>query len=179
MVILLPAARDRSRRFRVVRALPVVVAVTLACRAGERPASAVDSGAAAPAAPPPTEFSGGGGFDLELPLRWQGHYRVDSLSTAERGRARPGALNFLYLPSESTLRPQTLAVVALYDSAAWAAVRAEGGPPPGDSVASRGGTVYVVALPQSNPFAPGTADAITFELLLLKPSEVQALVHPK
>jgi hypothetical protein len=120
-----------------------------------------------------------GSYVLELPLRWSGHFRVDSLSTSERMRARPGVLVFSYLPSDSTQRPQALAVVAVYDSAAWAAVRAEGGPPPGDSVVARGGRVYVVGLPQSNPFPERSADAVLFELLQLRPAEVASLVLPR
>ena len=120
-----------------------------------------------------------GTYVLELPTRWTGHYRVDSLSTSERARARPGVLVFSYVPSDSTLRPQALAVVAVYDSAAWAMVRAEGGPPPGDSVVAYGGRVYVVGLPQSNPFPERSADAALFGLLQLRPAEVAALVLPR
>ena len=119
----------------------------------------------------------GGTFDLLLPTRWSGHYRVDSLSTAERGRALPGALVFQYLPSDTTIRPQALMVLAVYDSAAWRAALAEGGPPPGDSVASRAGRVYVIGLPQSNPFAAGTPDAVVFEVLQLKPVELPGLIR--
>jgi hypothetical protein len=118
-----------------------------------------------------------GTYELDLPARWQGHFRVDSLSTAERGRAQPGAFVFQYLPSDSTLRPQALLVIAVYDSAVWRAVLAEGGPSPGDSVAARNGRVYVVGLPQSNPFAPGSTDATVFSLLELRPAEVATLVR--
>jgi hypothetical protein len=120
-----------------------------------------------------------GSYVLELPIRWTGHFRVDSLSTSEQMRARPGVLVFSYLPSDSTQRPQALAVIAVYDSAAWAAVRAEGGPPPGDSVVARGGRVYVVGLPQSNPFPARSADAVLFELLQLRPAELASLVLPR
>ena len=118
-------------------------------------------------------------YELVLPTRWTGHYRVDSLSTQERGLAKPGALNFVYLPSDSAIRPQTLLVIAVYDSSAWRAVLAEGGPPPGDSVAAKAGLVYIVGLPQSNPFPPATADAIMFDLLKLRPNEVAGLVRPR
>jgi len=118
-----------------------------------------------------------GSYVLELPIRWTGHFRVDSLSTSEQMRARPGVLS--YLPSDSTQRPQALAVIAVYDSAVWAAVRAEGGPPPGDSVVARGGRVYVVGLPQSNPFPERSADAVLFGLLQLRPAEVASLVLPR
>jgi hypothetical protein len=120
-----------------------------------------------------------GSYVLELPTRWTGHFRVDSLSTSERMRARPGVLVFSYLPSDSTQRPQALAVIAVYESAAWAAVRAEGGPPPGDSVVARGGRVYVVGLPQSNPFPERSADAVLFGLLQLRPAELASLVLPR
>jgi hypothetical protein len=120
-----------------------------------------------------------GTYVLDLPVRWSGHFQVDSISTGERGRARPGVLVFSYLPSDSTLRPQVLAVVAVYDSAVWAEVRSEAGPPPGDSVIAKNGRVYVVGLPQSNPFAPGSADAVLFGLLELKPAEVASLVLPR
>lgn len=120
-----------------------------------------------------------GSYVLELPIRWTGHFRVDSLSTSEQMRARPGVLVFSYLPSDSTQRPQALAVIAVYDSAVWAAVRAEGGPLPGDSVVSRSGRVYVVGLPQSNPFPERSADAVLFDLLQLRPAEVASLVLPR
>jgi hypothetical protein len=118
-----------------------------------------------------------GSYQLLLPARWTGVYRMDSLSTQEQGAARPGARNLVYLPADSSIRPQTLVVVAVYDSAAWTSTRAEQGPPPGDSVGARGGLVYVVGLPQSNPFAPGSRDAIRFDSLGLRPGEVARLVR--
>ncbi len=153
--------------------------VILGCGSGSEspPPSAVDS--AATAAAGSRIEARDGSYVLELPSRWTGHYRVDSLSTAERGVARRGVLVFSYLPSDSTTRPQVIAVVAVYDSAAWAAVRAGGGPPPGDSVVARAGRVYVVGQPQSNPFPAQSADAVLFGLLQLKPAEVMAMVLPR
>jgi hypothetical protein len=86
---------------------------------------------------------------------------------------------FSYLPSDSAIRPQVLAVIAVYDSAAWSAVRTEAGPPPGDSVAAKGGRVYVVGQPQSNPFPESSPDAVLFALLALKPAEIAAMVRPR
>ena len=149
-----------------------VTAILAGC-GGERtpPAPApAEAGTAAVASPDGT-------FELLLPARWTGVYRIDSLSTPEQGTARPGALNLVYLPSDTVIRPQTLVVVAVYDSAAWAVVRATEGPPPGDSVAARAGRVYVVGLPQSNPFAPGSPDAVRFDSLQLRPAEVATLVR--
>lgn len=110
-------------------------------------------------------------YMLVLPSRWTGLTRMDTLSTAERGLARPGAINFVYIPRDTAIIPQTLAVLAVYDSASWAKVKAEGGPPPGDSIKSSKGFVYVVGMPQSNPFTPGSIDALKFDSLTLKPAE--------
>lgn len=119
------------------------------------------------------------GYDLNLPARWKGHYEIDSLSTAERGRARPGALVFLYQPSDTARRREVLLVVAVYDSAVWRTIRSEEGPPPGDSVAAKAGLVYVLAFPQSNPFTSNTPDAILFDLLLLRLSELPTILRPR
>ena len=43
---------------------------------------------------------------------------------------------------------------------------------------ARGGRVYVVGLPQSNPFPERSADGVLFGLLQLRPAEVASLVLP-
>ncbi len=131
-----------------------------------------------PPAAPASASDNLGSYTLALPERWKGHFRVDSLSTQGRGTALPGAVVFNYIPSDSSIRPQALLVVAVYDSAAWQAVRKEGGPPPGDSVAAKNGKVFVVGLPQSNPFPAGSPDAMVFQLLALKQTEVSGVVQP-
>lgn len=164
----------------IKRCVAILVPAFLGCGGGSEspPQSSADSTPTSATAV--SRFAApGGDYVLELPTRWAGHYRVDSLSTAERGKARHGVLVFSYLPSDSTIRPQVLAIVAVYDSASWAAVRSEGGPPPGDSVIARGGRVYVVAQPQSNPFPPQSSDAVLFGLMQLKPAEVTMMVLPR
>ncbi len=115
-------------------------------------------------------------YQVRIPPRWAGLYRLDTLSTQERGTALPGAIQYSYLPQNSTQHTETLIAVAVYDSAAWARVRADSGPPPGDSVAQRNDRVYIVALPQSNPFASGTADSTTFQSLELTADEAAHFV---
>jgi hypothetical protein len=134
---------------------------------------------APPAASEPAAADAVADVHVRLPDRWVGVSRIvlDTLSTRERGSARHGARVYSYLPKDSSLRPQALAVVAVYDSAAWAAVRAEGGPPPGDSVGQQAGLVYVVALAQSNPFVPGTPDAAGFDSLQLSTDEAARLIE--
>ena len=115
-------------------------------------------------------------FRLRIPARWAGLTRIDTLPTQERGDALPGAVQYSYLPGKS--HSEVLVVVAVYDSGAWARVKADSGPPPGDSVAALHNRVYVVALPQSNPFASGTTDSTAFASLELTRAEAEALVVP-
>ena len=86
-------------------------------------------------------------------------------------------MNIVYLPRDTTIIPQTIVVVAVYDSAVWQKLKADGGPPPGDSLMSKDGRVYVLALPQSNPFTPGSVDGVKFDSLALKPADFAALVR--
>ena len=147
------------------------LAVLFGCK--DKPQVAADNAGSAAVSIPDTSY------DLVLPSRWANHYQIDSLSTAERGRALRGALVFQYTPSDSNARPQALMAVAVYDSATWHAVRAEQGPPPGDSVAARRGRVYVIGLPQSNPFAPGSVDGTVFQVLMLRPAELAGIIRFK
>ena len=160
------------------RTLVMMIFATVACKgdtagkSGATDSTPLPGATASPEVAPPDQS-----YKLVLPPRWTGVFRADTLSTAERGMARPGALNIVYLPQDTSVIPQTLIVVAVYDSAAWAKVKAEGGPPPGDSLLANNGRVYVLALPQSNPFTPGSVDALKFDSLALKPAEKATLVR--
>lgn len=72
---------------------------------------------------------------------------------------------FVLAPRDTTVRPQVLLGIVVYDSATWARVAAEPGPPQGDSLLSVAGQVFVAGLPQSNPFADGSPDFFTFDSL--------------
>lgn len=101
---------------------------------------------------------------LEPPATWDDRVTMEDESVA------PGALHhsaraFLFSPRDSSVRPQALLAVLVYDSTNWARMSAEAGPPPGDTIMTREGRVYVASLPQSNPFAPGSSDAKAFDSL--------------
>ncbi|MEO7996836.1 MAG: hypothetical protein ABI852_05295 [Gemmatimonadaceae bacterium] len=154
------------------RSFFVLAIASVGCKAKEEaaPPPAVDPSAPEHVMAPDMSYV------MNLPGRWTGLTRTDTLSTAERGTALPGAVNIVYIPRDTAIIPQTLVVIAVYESAAWAKVKAEGGPPPGDSIASGNGRVWVVALPQSNPFTPGSIDALKFDSLGLKPEEKTGIV---
>ncbi len=65
---------------------------------------------------------------------------------------------FNYVPYDTTIVPQTLLGVYVYDSTAWARVEAEEGPPQGELLRRSPGIAYIVSFPQSNPFADGVRD---------------------
>ena len=159
-----------STSIRLAFAVPIA-SILSGCGGAPRDADRDDGGA------PIVVASPDGTFDLQMPARWAGRYRIDLLSTPERGRGLPGAIVVRYLPTDTTIRPQALVAVVVYDSATWQEVAAEEGPPPGDSVAANRGKVYVVGLPQSNPFEPTSADAASFQRLELRPEEIRTLIR--
>ncbi len=159
--------------------LPLIVALVAvsACQKGaDKSDELYDSTKTQPANAPISVSPADKSYTIVLPPRWSRIFRVDSLSSAERGTARAGALNIVYLPRDTTQLPQTLMVVAVYDSIAWHQLKVGGGPPPGDSVATTAGRVYVLSLPQSNPFLPGSADAAKFDSLALTAAERASLL---
>ncbi|MBK8247391.1 MAG: hypothetical protein IPK85_08350 [Gemmatimonadetes bacterium] len=80
---------------------------------------------------------------------------------------------FRYTPRDTSVRPQVLLGIVVYDSAAWARLAAEAGPPQGDSLTSADGQVFVAGFPQSNPFAEGSADSRTFDSLAVDLARVR------
>lgn len=92
----------------------------------------------------------------------------DDRVTMEDESVAPGALHqsaraFLYIPADTSVRPQALLAVLVYDAANWTRMSSEPGPPPGDTIMTAAGRVYVASLPQSNPFEGGSRDAAVFD----------------
>ena len=159
------------------RSLVLLVVVFTACKDQGGKASSLDSSGVVTRTAPVEVASPDHSYTLMLPARWTGLVRTDTLSTVERGTARLGAMNIVYLPQDTSIIPQTIVVVAVYDAVAWQKLKAEGGPPPGDSLMSKDGRVYVLALPQSNPFSPGSVDAVKFDSLALKPADSATFIR--
>lgn len=99
---------------------------------------------------------------FDAPSTWDDRVTMVDESVA------PGALHysaraFVFSPSDTSLRPQSLLSVLVFNNTNWATVTSERGPPPGDTIVTAEGRVYVAALPQSNPFEAGSADAQAFD----------------
>ncbi len=162
--------RDARRITRRTAALAVTAAAAfMGTACGGRPDAAADSGRAdstaaaasvsAPVQPPVS-------WRFETPASWDERVRVaDDPEGAARLAAQGirSARLFEYLPLDTTIVPQTLLGIYAYDSTAWARLAAEDGPPQGDVLLQQDGVAYVAGLPQSNPFAPGSADHAEFE----------------
>jgi hypothetical protein len=127
---------------------------------GGRPDSTAGAAAATDAAVPSVSWR------LEAPSSWDDRVVIVPDPQGAEGLASEGiqsARLFNYVPYDTTVVPQTLLGVYVYDSTAWARLEGEDGPPQGDVVGRGEGIVYVAGFPQSNPFAPGSRDAREFD----------------
>jgi hypothetical protein len=134
--------------------LVMLVSALVACsKGGEQAVPDTAAAATAPVA-----------WSYDAPARWGDRVRIEDLPAAMNGRARSSRA-FHFVPADSSIGSQILLVIAVYDTASWNAVVAEGGPPQGDTLVTSDQHVFVAALPQSNPFAPGSRDALAFDSL--------------
>lgn len=124
----------------------------------------------APPPPPPAAPPSPIAWAFDAPPVWDD--RV-TFSEDQQPGSHLSSRVFLYSPRDTTIRPQVLLGIVVYDSATWARVSAESGPPQGDSLSSAGGQVVVAGFPQSNPFAEGSADYRTFDSLAVDLARVR------
>lgn len=102
---------------------------------------------------------------LEAPQSWDDRVRlIDGAEGVGRpiGEGVRAARRFEYVPHDTTLMPQPLLGIYVYDSTAWAQLEAEEGPRFGELITRGAGVVFVGTLPPSNPYAPGSEDAAGF-----------------
>lgn len=101
-------------------------------------------------------------WSFDAPPGWDDRVTMEDESVAP-GALHQSARAFLYVPADTSVRPQALLAVLVYDTANWARMSSEPGPPPGDTIMTAAGRVYVASLPQSNPFEGGSRDAVAFD----------------
>jgi hypothetical protein len=156
--------------------LLVAALALMACgRAGNDAQPAMQSAASASVHVPKVAWR------FEAPTAWGTRVVISELDSAERVSAGPGIVSvreFNYMPQDTTIHSQTLLMVLAYDSATWARIAAEPGPPQGDEILRQAGLVYIASLPQSNPFAPGTPDFRAFDTLSVSLAYVKGALRP-
>ena len=145
------------------RVLPVVALVALTSCAPKAPPPVADS--AAPASDSPIAWA------FDAPNAWDDRVTLDDRVPGS-GTYRSARL-FTYAPRDTSIVPQALLGIFVYDSLAWAAMTKQGGPPLGDSLTSVAGQVFIASLPQSNPFRAGSADSRAFDSLLVDLASVR------
>lgn len=112
------------------------------------------------------------GFRFDVPSSWADHYRVERPDPAGNRPPAVEVVEFQYPPQDTSMMPQALFRVVVFTQDDWKALSAEEGPPFGWQLAERGGRVWIGGLPQSNPFTPGSADAVQFDKMLLSESQI-------
>ena len=162
--------------------LPLLLAVT-ACRMERREptvdstraeATLADAAAVEPSPLPPDSAIA---WKFIPPVSWAERTRSVLVSAEERGRSFQGARaaqRFDYIPQDTTVvAAQTLLLITVYDSVSWAKLDRPDEPPVGEVITRERGMVYVASLPQSNPFAEGSADYRDFARRTIGIAEVR------
>lgn len=153
---------SRSSACRICYVLGLVM--LSACKGRDGGDARTDSAAGATASNAPAAPAVA--WKFATPPSWLERTRSVPIEEPERARLYPGARaveRFEYLPIDTTVVPQTLLLITVYDSTTWETMSKAEGPPVGEEITRERGNVYVASLPQSNPFAPGSADAKAFD----------------
>ena len=141
-----------------IPALMALTALLAGCVSGRTPEAVPAAG---------TFVSEIGGFRYTLPASWRGHAcHVHELAGADAAAAFYQAeyiADISYFPEDTAFPPQVMVGFLILKRADYDTIMAEEGPPPGDLLAEREGKVYLLGLPQSNPYPPGSKDARNFD----------------
>lgn len=158
----------------MTRAALMLLLATVACNTPDRGAAgtpptaeqALADAAAAKTLPPEHFVSATGGFDLDLPGVWTGKYRTtEGKDTTTRARL---AIDFKYVPDSGSKAPSlSLMILRVFSRDAWNAATLPGSSPIGSVLGERGNDVFVLSLPRSNPYVPGSAEATAYDQLII------------
>jgi hypothetical protein len=167
---------------RPVAALAVLLATTLACQGKTEappPPNASDAlaeVAAARSLPAETYSSPVSRFDLTFPGVWTGRYRAEERTdTTDGGRLR---VDFKFRPDSGSRAPsQILLTLRVFPRATWQAIEKRIGRPFGARLGERGDEVFLIFLPESNPYPAGSPEAPVFDRLIIALSLGGQQVH--
>ncbi|MDA1080543.1 MAG: hypothetical protein O2973_02530 [Gemmatimonadetes bacterium] len=144
-----------------------------------QPPSADQSLAAAAAGktlPPEQYVSPTAGFDLTLPGVWTGRYRTEEKRDTTAG-ARLGVV-FSFVPDSGSAAPSlTLMTLRIFTKSAWATVATRTSSPVGTVLAERGDDVFVLSLPNVNPYPPASPEAPLYDQLIISIAQGGQQVH--
>ncbi len=164
----LPAMRATTRPQLLIAALLLLV-TAVACGSSEkaRTGEVTPADVIAGAAQAFDHFqSTGSQFSIDFPPEWRGNYTVAEHADSTAGARQ--AVEFTYRPGKgSTVMPKTLLVVRTFSVAAWRKIEARPGTPIAARVAEKGDVVFAFSVPAANPYPAGSADAKTFDQMIL------------
>lgn len=137
---------------------------------------ALAAAAQAKSLPPEKFVSTTAGFNLTLPGIWTGHYRAEETRDAATGARL--AVNFKFLPDSGSKAPSaTLMTVRIFSRAVWDKVSKQPPGPLGSVLGEHGDDVYVISLPQSNPYPPASPEAPVFDKLIISIAQGGQQIH--
>lgn len=179
-----PVARSLPRR--AIRTVAVAgaafaIAAIAACSqpADQKPPSADDAlmdAAATKNLPAERYVSPTGGFDITLPGAWAGRYRVEERPDTTDGARL--AVTFRFVPDSGSRAPShVLLTVRIMPRTAWEAAAKRLGRPYGANIGERGDEVFVVLLPETNPYPASSAEAPVYDRLIISIAQGGQQIH--
>lgn len=114
-------------------------------------------------------------FHFEIPARWTGNYTIHEYTDAEIKENYSSAkhvVDFAYQTQKED-DTQSLFTIMVFGKQEWKKIAAEEGPPIGEVLMEDASQVFVVAMPQSNPFEMTSADGKLFDSMVLSFTEVK------
>ena len=144
-----------------------------------RPANgveAIEEVKAAQSMPPETYTSTTAGFDLQLPGLWHGRYRASERRDTTAGARL--AVEFRFVPDSGSRAPShSLMTVRIFPKAAWEVASKRPGGPIGAKLGETEKEVYVISLPDANPYPPVSKEAPQFDKLIISIAQGGQQVH--
>lgn len=125
-------------------------------------------------------------FTFTLPPTWKGNYIVEEFSSTTKRPPRQQPLegkldvptkyevHFMFAPNQRQQEQSTLLTIFVMTVPHWNHLSKMEGPPLGDVLAKTHGLVYVVSLPQSNPYDSATPDGKLYGQMVMSLEQVKA-----
>ena len=176
-----PPYLPRMHTTRLSLCLAAAALNTLACSGKEAApppsgAEAIAQVAAAKSLPAEKYSSPTSGFDLQLPGIWKGRYRA--LERADTLAGARTAIEFRFVPDSGSKAPSlTLMTIRIFPKAAWAVASKRVGRPIGGVIGESAKDVFVLSLPEGNPYPAASPEAPEFDKLIISIAQGGQQIH--